>query len=230
MGINSSHDGVFNFLFSKNRLSNFGNKTIEGEIKVDALIQIIKRKGFIESVYQGLRSLTGYILSKLAIIWLNMRGYDIDFTVSLGRKTIFFQSHKKNIKISHHSKIGSGVKIASGFGGMIVIQENVAVFDYTIVDIHNRLTIGENTLIAPFCYITDYDHLVKDESKPIIKQGYISKPISIGKNVWLGTHTIILKGVTIGDNTIIGAGSVVTRDIPSGSVAAGNPARIIKKL
>ncbi len=195
-----------------------------------ALIQIIKRKGFIESVYQGLRSLIGYTLSKLTVIWLNIRGYDIDFTVSLGGRTIFFQSHKKSIKIGRHSKIGREVKLASGFGGIIIVQENVAVFDYTIVDIHNKLTIAENTLIAPFCYITDYDHVVKDKSRPIIEQGYVSKPIFIGKNVWIGTHVVILKGVRIGDNSMIGAGSIVTSDIPPNSIAVGNPARVIKKL
>ncbi len=195
-----------------------------------ALIQIIKRKGFIESVYQGLLSLTGYTLSKLAVIWLNIRGYDIDFSVGLGGKNSFFQSNKNAISIGKNSSVGFGVKLSAGFGGRIDISENVAVFDYTIIDIHSQLTIGKNTLIAPFCYITDYDHVVKDENKPIIKQGYVNKPIVIGRNVWLGTHVIVLKGVTIGDNTIIGAGSIVTSDIPPNSIAVGNPARVIKKL
>lgn len=56
------------------------------------------------------------------------------------------------------------------------------------------------------------------------------KPVTIGENCWITTNVTILPGVTIGDNTIIGAGSVVTRDIPSGVFAAGNPCRVIKKI
>lgn len=193
------------------------------------LLQVIKRKGLIESIYQGLCSLRVMIFSKIEIFWLIARGYDMDYSVSLGGKNIFFQSHKKNIKLEKHSKIGSGVKLSAGFGGKIIVNENVAIFDYTIIDIQNKLEIGRDTLIAPFCYITDYDHVLSDKSMPIIKQGYKSSPIMIGKNVWLGTHVVVLKGIRIGDNVVIGAGSVVTSDIPANSVAAGSPARVIKR-
>jgi maltose O-acetyltransferase len=56
----------------------------------------------------------------------------------------------------------------------------------------------------------------------------INKPITIGKNCWIGAGSIIVGGVTIGDGTTIGAGSVVTRDIPAGVLAAGNPCRVIR--
>ena len=56
------------------------------------------------------------------------------------------------------------------------------------------------------------------------------KPVSIGSDVWVGGGAMILPGVTIGDKTVIGAGSVVTKDIPSGVVAAGNPCRIIREI
>ena len=52
----------------------------------------------------------------------------------------------------------------------------------------------------------------------------------IGNHVWIGGHTVINPGVTIGDNTVIGSGSVVTRDIPAGVLAAGNPCRVIRKI
>ena len=55
-------------------------------------------------------------------------------------------------------------------------------------------------------------------------------PIRVGNNVWIGGNVIVLPGVSIGDNCVIGAGSVVTRDIPSGTVAAGNPCRVLKKI
>lgn len=58
----------------------------------------------------------------------------------------------------------------------------------------------------------------------------IAKPVTIGDNVWVTSNVTILPGVTIGSNTIIGAGSVVTKDIPSGVFAAGNPCRVIKSI
>ena len=57
-----------------------------------------------------------------------------------------------------------------------------------------------------------------------------AEPVTIGNNVWIGGNVTILPGVTIGDNTTIGAGSVVTHDVPEGVVAAGNPAKIIKRI
>lgn len=195
-----------------------------------SLLQIIKRKGIIETIYQGLCSLLGLVLSRTKVLFLNVRGYEVDSTVNLGGNNIFFQSHKKAIKLGKNSKIGLGVKISAGFGGAIIVNENVAVFDYTIIDIQNKLEIGRDSLIAPFCYITDYDHVLKDKNLPIIKQGYKSSPISIGNNVWLGTHVVVLKGVRIGDNCVIGAGSVVTSDIAANSLAAGVPAKVIKKI
>ena len=55
-------------------------------------------------------------------------------------------------------------------------------------------------------------------------------PVTIGNNVWIGGNTVVVPGVNIGDNTVIGAGSVVTKDVPSGVIAAGNPCRVIRKI
>src|SRR3989338_1806940 len=194
------------------------------------IIQSIQKKGILETGVYCFQGIYNIFLSRMRIFWLRARGYDIDYSVTMGGRNIFIQSTKNSIKVDKKSALSLNVKIATGFGGKIIIHRNVAVFEYCVIDAHRKIEIGENTLIAPFCCLTDYDHLVtaKDES-PIV-QGYKSAPISIGRNVWLGTKVIILKGGTIGDNTVIGAGSVVTRDIPSNSVAVGNPARVIKKI
>jgi len=90
------------------------------------------------------------------------------------------------------------------------------------------IVIGNECLIADSVHFYDHDHNYKDLSKPIREQGYFSKPIKIGNNVWIGDRATILKGVNIGDGAIIGAGAVVTKDIPSNAVAVGNPACIVK--
>lgn len=57
-----------------------------------------------------------------------------------------------------------------------------------------------------------------------------ARPISIGNNIWIGADVCVLPGVTIGDNCVIGAGSVVNKNIPAGSLAVGNPCRVIRKI
>lgn len=192
------------------------------------LVAIIKRKGLLESVWYGHCCIWQSVLTKIKVYWLQIRGYDIDPSVVLRGRNIFFQSNKKAIQIDKNCEIGVGVKLCAGFNGSIRIDKGVGIYDYTMIDVHSKLEIGENTLIAPFCYITDYDHVTKDRDKPIKVQGYKSAVIEIGKNVWIGAKTVILKGVTIGNNSVVGAGSVVTRDVPANSVAVGSPARVIK--
>ncbi len=70
------------------------------------------------------------------------------------------------------------------------------------------------------------DYLIRRSSG----EGTLSAPIFIEDDVWIGAHSIILKGVTIGARSIIGAGSVVTKSIPADCVAAGNPCKVIRKL
>ena len=65
---------------------------------------------------------------------------------------------------------------------------------------------------------------------PEKRRGMSPKSIKIGKNVWIGSGSIVLGGVTIGDNAVIGAGSVVTKDIPENMIAVGSPARVIRSI
>jgi len=93
---------------------------------------------------------------------------------------------------------------------------------------HKLIRIGDHCLIGTHCIMMDNDfhHISVNKRKTLPE----SKPIILGNHVWLGNRVTVLKGVTIGDYAVVGAGSVVTRDIPSYSVAAGNPARIIRTL
>lgn len=90
-----------------------------------------------------------------------------------------------------------------------------------------RVKIGEHCFIGPNCQFFTPNHAM---DKMLRRDGWqYDAPITIGDDCWLGGSVILLPGVTIGDNVVIGAGSVVTKDVPSGVVVAGNPARIIKK-
>lgn len=88
--------------------------------------------------------------------------------------------------------------------------------------------IGNNVFVAPNCGIYTAGHPIDIELRN--KGLEYAKPIAIGNNVWIGANCAILPGVTIGDNVTIGAGSVVNRDIPSNTVAVGNPCRVIKNI
>ena len=83
-------------------------------------------------------------------------------------------------------------------------------------------------LIGPNVGIYTVNHaLLPDQRAEGIMR---SLPVTIGNDVWIGGHTVVTQGVAIGDGTVIGAGSVVTRDIPAGVVAVGNPCRVVRPV
>ncbi len=88
-----------------------------------------------------------------------------------------------------------------------------------------HISIGDNVVLAPRVHILAHD----TSTKVFLNYTRVANT-RIGNNVFVGAGTIVLPGVTIGDNVVIGAGSIVSRDIPSDSVAAGNPARVVKPL
>ena len=91
-----------------------------------------------------------------------------------------------------------------------------------------RITIGDDVQIGPNVQLLTPTHPV--EPGPRRDKWEAAEPITIGDNVWLGGGVIVCPGVTIGADTVVGAGSVVTRDLPAGVVAVGNPARVVRTL
>lgn len=102
-----------------------------------------------------------------------------------------------------------------------------ANFHFTVLD-EAPVTIGDDCFIGPNVSIYTACHST-DPVERNTRQEW-AEPVTIGNNVWIGGSVTILPGVTIGDNVTIGAGSVVTKDIPSGTEAVGNPCRVIKEL
>ena len=131
------------------------------------------------------------------------------------------------------SEIGEGCYIEppfhSNWGGKHVhFGKNVyANFNLTLVD-DTHIYVGDYTMFGPNVTVATAGHPILPELR---EQGYqYNMPVRIGKNCWIGAGAMILPGVTVGDNVVIGAGSVVTKDIPDGVVAVGNPCRVLRKI
>lgn len=102
-----------------------------------------------------------------------------------------------------------------------------ANFGLTMVD-DTHIYVGDYTLFAPNVVVATAGHPIDPELRARGLQ--YNAAVHIGKNCWIGAGALIMPGVTIGDNTVIGAGSVVTRDIPAGVVAVGNPCRVMREI
>lgn len=123
-------------------------------------------------------------------------------------------------------------------GAEIIIGDNVGISGATIYA-RTSIRIGDNTCVGGNCKILDNDfHPIEVEERNQLlndlKGGNSelipAKPIHIGKNCFIGCNTILLKGTVLGDGCVVGAGAVVSGQFEAGSVIAGNPARVIRKL
>jgi maltose O-acetyltransferase len=113
------------------------------------------------------------------------------------------------------------------YGSNIFLGERVYFnFNCVVLDVC-RVTIGDFTLIGPAVQIYAATHPMDAAERRLHELG---KPVEIGSDVWIGGSAVICPGVTIGSKTVIGAGSVVTKSIPAGVFAAGNPCRVIREI
>ena len=114
------------------------------------------------------------------------------------------------------------------YGSNIYIGENFYTnFDCIILDVC-EVHIGDNVMFGPRVCVYTAGHPIDPGVRAEALE--FGKPVTIGNNVWVGGNVVINPGLTIGDNVVIGSGSVVTRDIPDGVVAAGNPCRVLRKV
>ena len=154
-------------------------------------------------------------------------------------KNVFINAHLKTFNASS-IQLGSNLHIGKNCTlmcykvqdkiGKIVLDDDSCIGDCFRVETGGDVVIGKHNLIASNVSIYSHNH----GTNPIKACGFGGQPLS-GKDVcikeecWIGEKVIILPGVTIGEHSIIGAGSIVTKSIPSYSIAVGNPAKIIKK-
>lgn len=143
----------------------------------------------------------------------------------------------KRIKLGTHTRIFPYSRIQcfefiSGkqLSPKLTIGDNVLMGRNTTILCANEVTIGDNTMFASYCFVSDENHGIDLSTGVRYEcQSIELSSVHIGNNCWIGEKAIILPGVSIGDNSIIGAGSVVTKSIPKDSIAVGNPAKVIKK-
>ena len=130
-----------------------------------------------------------------------------------------FQDEKLNVLIEPPFHCDYGFNIH--FEGFAFINYNCSILDTSPVH------IGDGAFIAPGVCISCAGHGIHPADRTVYNT---SKPINIGKKVWIGANCVILPGVSIGDGSIIGAGSVVTKDIPENVIAVGNPCRVLREI
>ncbi len=116
--------------------------------------------------------------------------------------------------------------IYSDFGKNITIGKGVFINSGCCFQDQGGITIGDGSFIGHQVVFATIDHGLASEQR---HDNYVA-PIKLGKNVWVGSHATILRGVSIGDNAVIAAGAVVTKDVPANTVAGGVPAKIIKEI
>lgn len=198
------------------------------------------------SVWERKLPMFFFVLWNRLLLYLSGVEYGADCKIC---NKIYF-THSGDFKIM---RIGDGFVMTSGggwnpltrgqrahvhieSGGELVIGNNVGMSSPTIW-CARCITIGDNTKVGACCMIMDtdchsLDYIVRREEYKISKDLHNNasvSPVLIGQDVMIGANVTILKGVTIGDRAIIGACSVVTKDVPSDCIAAGNPAKVLAR-
>ncbi len=176
-----------------------------------------------------LRSLPGHIGYRLREAWYQrVLGAAIG-RLSLGAGTVVAGS--ENIFLNGSLSCAENCFLSATRGRLEIGDQTFLNRNVSLVADFGDIKIGKSVLIAMNVTMRAADHRIDQSPRVLIReQGHVSKPISVGNDVWIGANAVILGGVTIGDHVVIGAGAVVTKDIPAGSVAAGVPARVLKNL
>lgn len=152
---------------------------------------------------------------------------------SIGRDVIFEKGvlafHPENIEIGNNVYVGHNTMLKGYYKNMMEIGDNTWIGQGCFLHSGGGLTIGKFVGIGPLVKILTHTHIEEEIDKPILLCEQEYKEVIIEDNCDIGIGSIILPGVTIGEGSIIGAGAVVTRDVKPYSVAAGVPAKLIRK-
>lgn len=145
------------------------------------------------------------------------------------RRNIEIRSHgNSKITIESNVRIDRGVRLLATNNSHIYIKTGARIGLYTVFNGGDSITIGEKVLISGFIYLQTSMHNYKKGTN-VQEQGYSHAPIFLEKDVWIGTHAVILPGCIIGEGSVIGSNAVVTKSIEKEMVVGGVPAKILKE-
>jgi acetyltransferase-like isoleucine patch superfamily enzyme len=134
------------------------------------------------------------------------------------------------LTIGPHAYFEPGVWLTSDTGRIAIGGGSFLNLNVMIAAVES-VSLGEHCMLANGCLVTDGNHRFDDLDKPVPWQGFTTKgPVTLGDNVWLGANVVVTSGVTIGRRSVIGANSVVIDDVPAFSIAAGAPAKVLKRI
>lgn len=146
----------------------------------------------------------------------NFFGYDGAEAAEVTYRGASRLSATVSVRNGERITLGAGAQI--GQGSYLWAGDNVG-----------RIVIGDHALLAPEVFVTASNYDFDAGDGPVMALPKREADVYIGANTWLGTRVTVLAGVSIGDGTVVAAGSVVTKDLPPGVLAAGTPAKVLRK-
>jgi acetyltransferase-like isoleucine patch superfamily enzyme len=136
---------------------------------------------------------------------------------------------RNGLHIGDDVRICENVLLIAARGSRLVIGDRVFLGSGVKVSCHDSIDIGHDTIIAEYVCIHDNDHVFDRLDAPIMAQGFATTPVKIGSDCWIGSHCVIVRGGGLGEKSVLGAGAILTKQLPSRSVAVGVPARVIRQ-
>ncbi|GAB4083896.1 hypothetical protein GCM10028784_05260 [Myceligenerans cantabricum] len=125
-------------------------------------------------------------------------------------------------------RLGEDSYVAAGayLSGDVTVGDHCSINPYAVV--RGDIRIGDWVRIGAHTSIIAFNHVIDDPDVPFAQQGLTARGVTIGDDVWVGSHVVVLDGVDVGSRSVLAAGAVVTKDVPAGAIVGGNPARVLK--
>ena len=188
-------------------------------------IRFCSRNGMLN--FQYARLLGRYLRRRLFTV--AGRRWRTDGLLFLGRRLELQIARRGRVEFGRFVWIGDGTKIRC-HEGLVEIGAKTVMGQECTISAYQHVAIGRECVIADKVMLIDFDHGIVEVERPIRLQGIYKRDVKVGHNCWIGYGACVLRGVTVGDNSVIGTSSVVTKDLPANSVAAGLPARVLRTV
>lgn len=165
-------------------------------------------------------------VDRLRGVWWRFNGCAVGRKVRIGKGCALVGPGSLSLGERATVECGVQFKVVEA-DALLDLGKHVFVGAYCVFDVAAQVRVGERSMFGPGCMIVDHNHGM-EIGIPMNGQPCRSRHITIGVDVWIGAHAVLLPGVQIGRGAVVGAGSVVTKDVPEYAIVAGNPARVVK--